>query len=167
MTRNSNFLEGNYQLYQRAFINGFMEKDKALKFYNQLKNNPNYIVSLSCMENNFDQEFDVCTLSAKDGRLMYDELYEHDRLMNELNLQNKFFDNDTVYKNIPNIHTTYYSRNKLEIPNIFKSSFERYLKNMEEKYFEDNVIVKVSIMDKRWNHNDEFWNDILKCLSEC
>ena len=26
------------------------------------------------------------------------------------------------------------------------------------------IIIGVSIMDKRWNYNDKFWNDILLCL---
>jgi hypothetical protein len=167
MVGNPTFLEGNYQLYQRAFINGWMEKDKALKFYNQMKYNPNYIVSLSCMENNYDQEFNVCTLPAKDGRLMYDELYEHDRLLNEYNLTDEFFDeNNDTFKNILNIPTTYYGGDKKECTNAFKLHYNKYLKNMEKKYFKDNVVIHVSIMDKRWNYNDEFWNDILKCLYE-
>jgi hypothetical protein len=35
---------------------------------------------------------------------------------------------------------------------------------MDQQYFKDDVVIKVSIMDKRWNNNNDMWNDLLKCL---
>lgn len=160
---NYEFLEGNYEIYQRAFVNGWMEKDKALKFYEQMKNNPNYIVSLSCIDNVIDKEFEQCSLTAKDGRLMYEELGQIREELENIDWDDKLKLIET-FKKIPNIHETCYGGHREKRPSFFSYLHEKHYPNMEKKYFEDDVIVCVSIMDKRWNNNDEFWTDILECL---
>ncbi len=160
---NPQILEGNYELYQRAFVNGWMEKDKAIKFYNLIKQNPNYLISLSCFENEIPKEYEICTLVAKDGIPMFKELEESHELLKKLNLF-KLFDKDPQFKKIPHIPATYYGGRKDPEPNAFEKSQKKYLINMDSQYFDPDVIVCVSIMDKRWNNNDEFWTDILNCL---
>lgn len=162
---NYKYLRGNYEMYQRACVNGFMEKDKAIKLYELVNQNPNYIISLSCMENKIDKEFEVCTLPAKNRKLMCNELFEMEKQLLQINASNKqSFNDDKIFKKIPDIPVTYYGGKKEKFSNKFKILHEKYLTSMDKYFFQDDVIVSVSIMDKRWNNNEEFWNDILMWL---
>lgn len=163
MTKSDNFLQGNYKLGQRAMINGFMLESHAIKIYNIMKQNPNYIVSLSCYDNDIPEEFNCCSLTFKDDIPMYAELKEQDKFLSSDHCMKDNCDFDELYKKIPNIHFRGFG-NITKIDNLFRMLNYEYLPNLDSSLFENNVIVLISIMDKRWNYNDDLWIDLYKCL---
>lgn len=145
------YKDGNYKHGQRARIRGFMLKDKALKIYEYMKKNKNYVMSLSCKYNNIPFDCTVSSIIFKDD--------EPEKCKMKCNKRKR---ND---KSIPK-HSeivSYFGQSK-KLPTAFSLFTKNYLINMESKYFEDDVIVVFDIMDKRWNYNDELWTDLLKCL---
>lgn len=121
-------------------------------------------MSISCIKSEINNEHKLSGLSAKNGKLMYEELKNSDILVKELELY--LFDNDEKFKQLPNVLAKYFPEYDEPMHNHFKLLNEENLPNMEKQYFDDDVIVLMSIMDKRWNNNDEIWNDILKYLNE-
>lgn len=160
--KTENFLQGNYKLGQRAMINGNMLKSQAIKIYNIMKQNPNYVVSLSCYDNDIPEEFNCCTLTFKDDRPMYAELKEQEKMMSSEYYMNNVYEHE-LEKKIPDIHFRGFG-NVTKIENLFKKTNYEYLPNLDPSLFENDEIVRIEIMDKRWNNNNDLWIDLYTCL---
>jgi hypothetical protein len=102
---NYKFLDGNYKKKQRACVSGLMLKSKSIEVYNQMSKNSNYIISLSCMDNDISEDLSICSMPFKDELAMYGELKLHNNLI-EQQFTNKLFDNDE-FKKIPYIPVKY------------------------------------------------------------
>lgn len=158
--------DAKYMLGQRACISGYMMNDMAQKVYAELKDNENLIVRISSKEEPLAEEYEIMTITFKDGRPMFDEVKESYKLLEKLNLGNKCFNyNEKNFKKIPDISKTYFCYRGYH-PNVFSYDHREELPKFDPNLFENNVIVKFSIMDKRWNDNSTLWTELMNTIKK-
>ena len=157
--------DAKYMLGQRAFVSGYMMNDMAQKIYYELKDNEDLIVRLSSKEEPLAEEYEIITITFKDGRPMFEEVKESEKLLKKLKLDNKCFDYDENFKKLPDISETYFPYRGYH-PNVFSFDFRKELPKFDQKLFEDNAIVRFSVMDKRWNDNSTLWTELMKAINK-
>jgi hypothetical protein len=155
--------DAKYTHGQRASISGYMMRNMAERVYNELKDNQHLIVRISCKDEPVPEEYHIMSLSFKDGQPMFEELKEHNRVGKELNL-NKCFDNDENFKKLNHVPTSYFTRG-IHDPKSF-SYFKKDFVNLDPKLFEDDVVVRFEIMDKRWNDNSLLWSALMTAIEK-
>lgn len=149
---NCELLEGNYTIMSRSVISGYLKKERALKLYNLLKNNENYIITLSSIEIELPFEFEFSEFTFKDNVPMYEEYKSNTLLLNE---KNSGYDDD-FFKQIFHIETCGF----IGAVGNYENRLESIMNNgMNSNKYEDiSEFDEISIMDKRWgNFNDIFF----------
>ncbi len=126
---------------QRASVDGFMKKNMAMYVYEKLKNNENFVILTSLANRDIPFEHRVRTIPFKNNVPMFKQL-----------------------KRNPNMSVTHFGVG-INYP-LFEEIFKTTLLDADPKLFEKDNIVQFSIMDLRWNYNDELWTTLLDCIKE-
>lgn len=156
--------DAKYTTGQRASVSGFMLRDMAEKVYEELRSNDNLIVRLSCKDEPVPEEYQLMTITLKDGKPMFKELKEAEKLGEELGLVKEFGGEDD-FKKIPHIRSTGFTEGIAD-PNSFSFVCQYSQLNLDPKYLEDNVVVYLQVMDKRWNDNSVLWTELMRAIKK-
>ena len=136
----------------RSVISGYLKKERALELYNMLKDNENYIITLSSIEIELPFEFEFSQFTFKNNIPMYEEYKSNILLLNE----NYSGYDDDFFKKIFHIETCGF----IGSVGNYENRLETIMNNRENtnKYEDIGEFDEISIMDKRWgNFNDIFF----------
>lgn len=155
--------DAEYTYKQRHSVSGFMKKDMALYVKEILSNNPYYSIYISCETNEVIENEPFISMTFRNNVSLYElnkEIYDK--------YSNTCFDgnNSELFKKINDIMFAGCCPGvRYEEPSSFKIQYEKYFISLDKKLFEDNIIVKFEIMDRRWNSNScDMWIDLLKTI---
>ena len=182
--------DAKYTYVQKAWISGYMMRDLAEKVYAELKNNEYLDVQISCKDEPVT-DYSTLTATFRNGEPMCicKQAEENDRIKKEFGLC-KLFDHDENFKKMHNIRggcgacdglikgevcrgeggVCYYLEDEDDCvkssPNEFAYTYRDKLQNLDPKLFENNVVVRVTIFEKRWNDNSLLWTELLKVMKK-
>jgi len=170
-----NINNNNVEWYQRAFITGYMDKNRAEYIYYKMIRNENYIICVEDINECVDDIYTPCTIYIEykiiDNRKYYlskdcKSLISADTFVITSENYNKLYYtcNTHVLNNIKDIKKS--NNNNYS---IFRNEYEKYLHKLNNKYynkFNKSYLIYFCAMDRRWNYNNTFWSDLLKYLEE-
>jgi hypothetical protein len=156
-TLNNFSLKEDYNKMSRSVISGYLHKDRAIKLYNMLNDNEQYIVTLSSIQIDLDFEFHFSDFTFKDNKPLYEEYKKNTSIIEKSNIYD-----DELYKKLFHIEESGF----IGFVGNYENRLETIMNNgMNSNNYKDiSEFVEIAIMDKRWGEYGDVFDVLLNSL---